>query len=362
MHSYILLKKCNLFIAVLWLLIFIAWRGAATPLLNAEIHSWALETITYIYNGQYKEAEAAAVKIIKKYPDQPAGYFFSAVAVDSWMSAHLSDKLEDDFYNYCELATDKAEKILDHNPYDEWAQFFLGGAEGFKGTYEFRYERWITAGRHGWKGVSILYKLLDRKSEIPDIEYGIGNYEYWRGALAKRLWWMPRVEDKREDGIEKLLYVQKNGIYTKVPASISLIDIYLNEKRYADALTIAVESGQKYPNYGAFVFGRIKALFGLNKFEESMAACRQELARAEVDSNNEQASIEVCHFWIAKIDSALSRYAECISECNFIIKYKPGDDKLDLLETYISEAKDMKEWAVFARKNGLQNQQANKKQ
>ena len=361
MHCHISFKKCNVVIACFWLLLSVVRCNAETLLLNADIHSWALETIACLYNEQYKEAEATAAKIIKKYPYHPAGYFFSAVVIDSWMSSHLSNKREDDFYNYCELAEGKAEKLLDKNPHDEWAQFFLGGAEGYKGTYELRYERWISAGRHGWKGVSILKNLRDQKSEIPDLEYGIGSYEYWRCALTKRLWWMPRVQDKRAEGIEKLLRVQKNGIYTKASASISLIDIYLNEKRYADALAIAAEAEQQYPNCKTFIFGKIQALFGLNKFEESEEACRQALSREEADSNNEHASIEVCHLWIAKIDSALGLYTECIAECDIIKKYRPGDDTRELLEQYISEAEDIKEWAIIARKNGLLNQQAAKK-
>ena len=336
----------------LLLSIFVQY-GAATPLLNADIHSWALETIAYLYNEQYKEAEATAAEIIKKYPYHPAGYFFSAVTIDSWMSAHLSDKREDEFYNYCELAVDKANKILDKNPYDEWAQFFLGGAEGYKGTYEFRYGRWITAGRHGWKGVSILKKLQDQKSGIPDLEYGIGNYEYWRSALMNRLWWLPKVEDKRAAGIEKLIRVQTNGIYTKLPASISLIDIFLNEKRYVEALAIADEAGERYPNCRMFILGKAQALFGLNRFEESEMACRQALVRAESDTVNERAYEEVCHFWIARIDSALGRYTECIAQCELIKKYKPGDDTYESLEEYLSESENLRTGVLSAIKNGL---------
>jgi hypothetical protein len=47
----------------------------------------------------------------------------------------------------------------------------------------------------------------------------------------KNLWWMPGVEDKRREGIEKLLKARTDGTYVKAAASVSLIDVYLNEKQ-----------------------------------------------------------------------------------------------------------------------------------
>jgi tetratricopeptide (TPR) repeat protein len=348
----------NSFVSRLGLLICAAQCSVLCP----DMHSWALETIAAIYNEQYKDAEATAAKIIKKYPDHPAGYFFTAAAIDSWMAAHLSDAREDDFYSCCDKAIDKADKMLDRNPRDEWAHFFKGGAEGCKGAFEFRHERWITAGRHGWKGVSILQKLRDQHCGIPDCEYGIGCYEYWRSALAERLWWMPRVKDRRAHGIEKLLDVQKSGIYTRASASGSLIDIFLNEKRYAEALAVAAEAEQRYPNCRAFTLGRIKAGFGLGQFEEAAAACRQLLARAGKDPDDGHAFTAVCHFWIARIDSAIGSYTDCIAECSLMRKFPVTDDTKDLLENYFLGAKRLREAAVTALRNRAQRQLAEKKQ
>ena len=179
---------------------FIRWCPA-TPPLNSDIHSWSIAAVDYVYGEQYNDAEETARKIIEKYPAHPAGYFFMALAIDSWMVAHVSDKKEEEFFRYCDLAVEKGEKILDKNPKDEWALFFIGGAEGYKGTFEARYGRWITAFRYGWKGVSVLMKLRDAKCDLVDIDVGIGCYEYWRSALIKSLWWMPNVDDKRQEGI-----------------------------------------------------------------------------------------------------------------------------------------------------------------
>ena len=350
--------------ALWWLFIIVASSPSEPPpsiRLNPEIHAWAISAMDNIYNDRFREAEEDARKIIKKYPAHPAGYFFMAAAIDSWMSTHFSDKREDDFYRFCELAVEKGEKLLDKEPRNDMVQFFTGGAEGYKGTYEARYERWITAFRYGWKGVSLLMRLRDRKSEIPDLDYGIGCYEYWRSALMKSLWWMPGVDDKRAPAIEKLKKVRTSGSYSKVAASAALIDIYINERRFAEAVAVADEELQRYPGSRMFMLGKGRALFGAGKFAASEAVYRKVLSKAEAtDPSGEHAIIAFCHYWIAKNCYGQKRFADCISECDLMKNYPFNDDSKKLLEKYFNEAETIKKQAVNARKNITRSKVATK--
>jgi tetratricopeptide (TPR) repeat protein len=349
---------------IFWLLIALATQCyAAPPLLNDDMHSAILASIDCIYNEKYKEGEDVAATIIKQFPNHPAGYFFMAVVIDAWMGAHFSDKREDEFFNFCDMAIEKAEKNIDKNPHDEWAFFFQGGAEGYKGTYEFRYQRWITAFRHGWKGVSILQKLRDQHSEIADIDYGIGSYEYWRCALMKSMWWMPRVTDKRAAGIEKLQRIVDKGMYTKVSASVGLIDIYLNEKKYKEALTIANDAGQQYPNSNTFMFGKARALFGLGEYEESEKIFRQILFKAEENPNEDHAVIAVCHYWLAKNNLSTNTLSECVAECDRMKNYQFTDDTQKMLEKYFDEMEKIRKQAMaaLAREKAQSNMLSNRR-
>lgn len=334
-----------------WLLFCIVVAPSAASSLTPDMHSMALLTIKYIYNEQFDEAKDEARKIIKRYPVHPVGYFFMAVTIDSWMTTHFSDKQEDEFYRFCELAVEKGEKILEKQPDDEWVKFFIGGAEGYKGTYEARYERWITAFRYGWKGVSILMQLQDRQSAIVDINYGIGSYEYWRSALMKNLWWMPGVEDKRREGIDKLLRVKNDGLYTKAAAAVTLIDIYLNEKKNEDALQVADDALKEYPKSLMFVFGKAHALFKLKNYVESEATYRKAILILDVNPNENRAAMAFCHFGIAKNDFCLERYDECIAECDRMKTYGLTDDNKKIMQKYFAEIEAIRKQAVSGRKN-----------
>ncbi|KMQ52676.1 hypothetical protein CHISP_0445 [Chitinispirillum alkaliphilum] len=282
------------------------------------MHTWAMASIDYIFQNKFRQAEEEARKIIRRYSDHPAGYFFMAAAIDSWMAHFQSDSREEDFYRYCDLAIEKAENMLSADRNNEVARFFKGGADGFKGTYEARYERWITAFRYGWRGVSELLELEKAGSDLIDIQFGIGAYEYWRSALMRLLWWMPGVQDKREEGIGKLIRVRENGFYTKTAASVTLIEVFVNEKRYAEALSISDEMLQKYPQSMAFLFGRAHSLKELKRYDEAVNAYKKILSIVTNQTPNNGYNETICRLALAQIYMEQENFSAAIEQCNLI--------------------------------------------
>jgi tetratricopeptide (TPR) repeat protein len=324
------------------------------------MHNWALSTISLIYNERFKEAEDEARKIIRRYPSHPAGYFFMAATIDSWMITHQSDKRENEFYRFCDVAVEKGEVLLGKNPRDQWAKFFIGGTEGYKGTFEARYERWITAFRNGWKGVSVLMQMRENRSDIVDIDFGIGCYNYWRSALMKSLWWMPGVSDKRAEGIEKLVQVRNHGVYTKVGASLSLLEIYINERRFGDALEVTNEILEQYPRSRVFLVCKIRILYALTRFEEAQAIAQEMLGRLESDQDDERATIALCHYWIAKTALMLDRASECLDHCETMKKYPYDDQTKKMMEKFFVEAEVIAKQAAVRKKTPARRKSSDK--
>jgi tetratricopeptide (TPR) repeat protein len=320
----------------------------AAPQLPEDMHAMALASVDYVYKEKFKLAEEEAKKIIKKYPDHPAGYFFSAMALASWMSYYETDKREEDFYRYCDQTIEKAEKILGKNPDDAWAQFYLGGADGAKGTYESRYEKWITSFRHGWKGVSALQSLYKKHPEIKDIYYGLGMYDYWRSALTRVLWWMPGIENRTEEGIRELVVAKTDGVYTRISASADLVAVFNNGKRHKEALTIAEEMLGLFPGSLVFSKGQAAALFGLGRFAEAEAVYRYMLERVEAEPFDNHYNAVTCHFWLARIYLKMKRYTQSIVECNRMGYYSFDEDVKKRLDKLFSEAGRLKEQARAA--------------
>jgi len=306
--------------------------------LPADMHGWASTSVECVFKEDYKCAEEEAKKILRAYPDHPAGYFFMAAVAEAWMQRYQSNKREAEFYRFCDQAVEKAEKILATDPNDDWARFFMGGAEGYKGTFEARYERYITAFRYGWKGVSIFMKMASGGSKNPDINFGIGTYDYWRSALMKMLWWMPGVDDKRQVGIEKLKGVIQNGVYTKAAAGCVLIDVYMNEKRYEEALGVASDMGKKYPKAIAFMWGKAAALHGLKRYDEAVAAYKAIYAKCENDQNTNHFNAVKARVGMARAFLALGKNVEALEQVNAVGAYLLSKDIKKRLDPDLSEA------------------------
>jgi hypothetical protein len=305
-----------------------------------------ISIIENVFTENRKDAEDEAKKLIRKFPDHPAGYFCMAFLLDNWMATNQTDVKEDDFYSYCDRTIEKGEKLLQNDSLKEWARFFIAGADGFKGTYEARHERWITSFRFGWKGVSVFLEMEAAGSALPDIYYGIGSYNYWRSALTKTLWWMPGIEDKRSEGITMLYKVCQTGIYTGTIASAALIDILLNENMFGDALALAEKQYLLYPKHAAFSWGRAKALFGLKKYDSARAVLHQLLTAMENDQFNNHINEITCRLYLARIYTAEHKNIQAIAECNIIRNFSLEQPIKKRLEPVFGEVKSIEKQAM----------------
>jgi len=290
--------------------------------LPADMHAWAISSIENVYKEKFKQAEVDAKRIIKKYPEHPAGYFFYAAILNSHMEYLQSEKHEIEFYHNCDLAISKGEEILEKKPDDAWTKFFIGGANGLKGTYESRYGRWITAFKHGWRGVVLFRELLETSPEMEDAFFGIATYDYWRSAKTKLLWWLPGVVDKREVAIEVLYKMRANGIYIKESASVNLVDILYNEEQYAAALEVANAMLATYPSNLICWWGKAKAQLGLHEYKEAEKSFNYILKRIESEPFETHFNIVLCYFYLGKVNFGLKRYTRCMTYFKKMKSYK----------------------------------------
>ena len=321
--------------------------GALLPL-QPDIARAALRCTDLIYKESFQEASSEAKKLIRQFPNHPAGYFFLAASIDAWMVYHESNKKEEEFYKYCDQAIEKGEAVVSAEPGNMWAKFFLGGAEGYKGTYEVRYGRMITAFQHGWKGVSLLMDIDKASPELVDVRFGIGTYDYWRSAMTSVLFWMPGVEDKRADGIKKLQEVVKNGTYTKITAGINLIKILNNEKRYDEAVAVSDQILTTYPGLMIVLGRKAEALAGLRQLDKAQKIYEYMLVRLELEADDNHYNAIICHFWLAKIAFWQKQYHRCLSECNRMEGYKVSESIRKRLGKYFDEIGDIKSQAKSA--------------
>lgn len=316
-------RKLAGFVAVAAVTVF----GADLQTLPRDMNELIGQGIRLIYLERFAEASEVLGRIAKKYPDHPAGYFFQAAALDAVMQFYASDRHEQRFFELCDRAVRVGEQYLRSHPNDVWASFFVGGANGFKGTYEARYERWISAFRNGYEGVSIFQKIAAQSPEFADVGMGIGTYNYWRSRLMKTLWWMPGVEDKREQGIQELRKTMERGVYTKEGAASALMWVLMEEKRYADALLVTERMLAQYPKCRVFLWAQGEALYRLGRYKEAEEVFLYLLDTVEAEADDNHYHAITCRHFLSKIYFERKIFYKAMAECRRIQRY-PLDQKI----------------------------------
>jgi len=159
------------------------------------------------------------------------------------------------------------------------------------------------------------------------------------------LWWMPGVSDNREVGIAKLRGVMQNGIYTRTAAAMVLIDIYLNECRFADALELSNRMVQQHPRAQIFRWGQAAAFQGLEMHEDAIRAYQFILSRNEILPNSNHYNSVVARTGIARSMVALGRHAEALEQIAAINGYNIERDVRRRLDKFFTETNALRRQA-----------------
>ncbi len=246
------------------LLILIDFIYPGNPAPDKRIHDKALKCISLTYQGDFRGAAVIAEEVIDTDRNSSAGYFLKAFVLDTKMEAEARNSDEREFYKACS----KASEIGD-NTDDVWERFFAAGANGAQGTYESRYENFVSGFKHGWKGVKSFKDIKKNNPWLKDVNYGIGTYYYFRSAMTEKMWWLPGVKDRKDEGISLLKVSAEQGEYTKDPSLLMLARIYNDYGKHKSALRYADRFLGKYPGNILAMWERCDALISQKRTEEA---------------------------------------------------------------------------------------------
>ncbi|OGS37451.1 MAG: hypothetical protein A2293_10990 [Elusimicrobia bacterium RIFOXYB2_FULL_49_7] len=322
-----------MFRLLLLMLLCFVWPGQALIVINGKEEPVLDRTVNDGMALLYKDEFSAAIKVFSevraKYPYHPIGYFLIAAALDAKMVFYYSGFLEADFMKNCEKAIEKGEEQLQKLPNDKWLLFFVGGAYGYMGTFQARYKNYISAFRNGWTGVSLLKQINANNPDFVDPLFGLGTYHYWSSRLSKALWWMPGLKDERVTGITQLERCLNRGEFTRVPAAGNLMRIFIEEKRFADAIRLAEQQLKIYQNNRIFLYNLAEAYYLSNDLNEAEKYFVQVVDLCDSEEFNNNVGSLKCHSYLAKIYEVKKLYVKALAECRRGKQYKFNEtDKL----------------------------------
>ncbi len=322
---------------VISIIIFLVIPVYSIQIPNKEMHEDILKGIDLIYNEKFVKAEGLFRKMTKKWPDHPVGYFFQAVIMDATMYHYGTNNKEQQFFKMCDKTISVGNALLKKSKNDLWTKFFVAGAYGYKGTFDARYKRWVSAFRNGFEAVSILKEIKKANPNLTDVNMGIGTYHYWRSKLTKTLWWMPGVSDNSKLGINLLIKTSNSSTYTKEATTRNLVDIYIGEKQFTKGLILSNKILKKYPNCRFFLWGKAECLFNLKRWDEAEKIYRYILDTSEADKFDNHYNAIKCRTYLAKIYYNKNIFYKSMAECRRVQRYVLTKDVQESVKDFLSD-------------------------
>ncbi len=188
--------------------------------------------INQIYSIKFEEAEKTFRGLIADYPKHPAGRFFLAM-IDWWRIRLDSDNEDYDeiFYQKLEDVIYFCEELLEENPENVDALFFLGGSIGFRGRLRIMRESWLKAADDGREALPIVEEAAMLDPDNLDVQLGFGIYNYYAEVIPDKYPFVKPLmiffpSGDKELGIKQLKKTAENGLYAKHEARYFLMNLY----------------------------------------------------------------------------------------------------------------------------------------
>ncbi len=294
-------------------------------------------------NQNYSGAKSTFKKLEIKYPGNPLGKIFEATVYVTKAFDYCDPFETDSIEYYVSTAKKEAEKLVEENDKNVWNIYSLALAEGFYSYFQALKDNWISAFSNGLNSINDFKKCLKLDPDFYEAYTAIGTYIYWRSRKTQIFNWHPFFTNGEGEGIKYLKLAVDDATYTRYFALNSLIWIYIDQKKYAEAEKLAESALKKFPDNRQFKLELARSL------EESDPGKAVEIyfdvlnSYSKIKNLNRCNEIRLKHI-IAQQYYKIGKYNEALKLCNEILGIKNltvfEKEKLDKRLERVKKLKD----------------------
>lgn len=224
-------------------------------LLDKGLQFRITEAINSMYNFDFETAERGFAVMRYNYPEHPLPYFLMGLA--QWWKIvpdMENEKYDKIFLRFMEETISKAEVMLDEDPENKEAAFFLAAAYGFKGRLLSERDSWTATALAGKNALKYMELSKGEEELSPELLLGDALFNYFSVWIPENYPLMKPVmalfpKGDKALGLRQLEEVSNNAFYARVEAQYFLFRLYASEeKKPYEALQITEYLHKKYPN------------------------------------------------------------------------------------------------------------------
>jgi tetratricopeptide (TPR) repeat protein len=265
-----------------------------------------------IYNIDYERAEQLFQLLKKEYPQHPAPPLYLGIIawlkelfrrqdldLDLFLSPSFFTKATPQvmpplerkfFFDNMEKCRLLAQSILDRNPRNLDAIYFLGAANGILASFSITIDRSLRkAFGYGNQAYDLDHRLLVLNPNYYDAYMSVGLYQYIVGSIPWYFKWLASIagyHGTKEEGFKYVDIAAGKGEYAKVDAKILQMVLRVYENRPRDALRDAEELHRDFPRNYIFHINIAQILEQLNQSDRAVAEYLDVVRLAEEGKQN----------------------------------------------------------------------------
>ncbi len=276
----------------------------------------------YIFNDQFELADSIFSEFIREYPDNPAGYCFSAINHVSQMA----DAEENIFESEMRSLLDSTTTIIKRRKQDAdsvelaWLSLFEGHAKAYQAIWESRFGSLFSSIKLGLSSRGAYNRALEADPTNYDILFGLGNYHYWKSAKGGFLRTIGIFKNEKKKGITELTLAADSSLLSKQAAKSALIWVYIDMKKYDSALALARSSSIEFPNGKSFLWPVAQASFLKEDFNSSLETYKNLRERVAFKPGNFHNLVEI-DYQLARCHEELGENSNAIKQARQFNEY-----------------------------------------
>ncbi len=290
---------------------------------------------------EYETSLSHFAKLKERYPDHPAGAFFSAAVWQSRMMDFETKRWEREFFREIDQAVRLAKAGLKKNPKDNELHFFYGGALGYKSFQLGVNKRYLSAIKIAMSSIKELRRAGGADSSFCDPLLGIGTYQYWRSQITRNFSWLPFFPNHRERGIALIHKALDCGVYSRWAALSNLAWIYIEERDFRAAMECAKEGLARFPRSRFFLWPLAEAQFKNRDFPAAIVTYSLLLESVGRESINNHYNEIVLHWKLAQCHFKLGDYRAAQESCDKVLAITPDPEVKGKAKDKIEAAKKL---------------------
>ena len=149
-------------------------------LLDRGLQYRITKSINSMYNFDFATAERDFAVIMYQYPEHPLPDFLMAIGYWWRIEINVDNKRYDNiFIQYLDRANAKAKKMLDQNPKNKEAAFFLAAGHGFQGRLYSERQSWTKATFAGKNALKYMEMSRGEEEFNPELLLGDALFNYF---------------------------------------------------------------------------------------------------------------------------------------------------------------------------------------